>query len=77
MQMRLRTKRLVLCAVFVALGVGLQIVESIIPLPVNLPGGKLGLANIATLILLYSFGAKQRLYALFCVLSWVVCSMAA
>lgn len=58
MQMRLRTKRLVLCAVFVALGVGLQIVESIIPLPVNLPGGKLGLANIATLILLYSFGAK-------------------
>lgn len=58
MQMRLRTKRMVLCAVFVALGVGLQIVESMVPLPVNLPGGKLGLANITTLILLYSFGGK-------------------
>lgn len=58
MQMRLRTKRLVLCAVLTALGVGLQILESIVPIPINLPGGKLGLANIVTLILLCTVDIK-------------------
>ena len=58
MPMQSRTKRLVLSAVLVALGVGLQILESIVPLPVNLPGGKLGLANVATLLVLYTLDTK-------------------
>lgn len=58
MPMQSRTRRLVLSSVLIALGVGLQILESMVPIPVNLPGGKLGLANIATLLVLYAFDAK-------------------
>lgn len=56
--MQLRTRRMIMCAVLVSLGVALQIAESFVPIAVNLPGGKLGLANIATLILIYAFDTK-------------------
>ncbi len=59
--MQFRTKKMVLCAVLVALGIGLQIIESMIPTPINLPGGKLGLANIVTVILLYTLEERSAL----------------
>ena len=55
-----KTKRLTLCAVLVAVALALSYTERFIPLQmiVPLPGVKLGLANIVTLIALYLLGAK-------------------
>lgn len=61
MRTQLHIKKLVISALLVSLGIGLQIAESMIPLPINLPGGKLGLANIVTVILLYTFDIKTAL----------------
>lgn len=54
-----RTKRLTLCAVLISLALALSYVERLIPLQllIPLPGIKLGLANIVTLITLYLLGA--------------------
>ena len=55
-----KTKRLTLCAILVALALALPYTERFIPLQmlVPLPGVKLGLANIVTLIALYLMGPK-------------------
>ena len=55
-----RTKRLTLCAVLVALAMALSYTERFIPLQmvVPLPGVKLGIANIVTLMSLYLMGPK-------------------
>ena len=55
-----KTKRLTLCAVLVALAMALSYTERFIPLQmvVPLPGVKLGLANIVTLMALYLMGPK-------------------
>lgn len=54
-------KKLVFIAMLTALGIALQLFESFIPFAVNLPGGKLGLANIAVLLVLYVCGAREAL----------------
>ena len=50
-----KTKRLTLCAILIALAMGLSYIERFIPLNmvVPLPGVKLGLANIVTMMALY------------------------
>lgn len=55
-----KTKQLVLCAVLTAVALGLSYVERMIPLNliVPLPGVKLGLANIVTLMALYFLSTK-------------------
>ncbi len=53
-----RTKKLALCALLTALALGLSFMERFIPLPIPLPGIKLGLANVVTLIALYLLGGK-------------------
>ena len=53
-----RTKKLALCALLTALSLGLSFMERFVPLPIPLPGIKLGLANVVTLIALYLLGAK-------------------
>lgn len=54
-------KRIVLSAVLVALALALSYVERFIPLQllIPLPGVKLGLANVVTLIALYLLGGKS------------------
>ena len=56
-----KTKRLALCAVLIALAMALSYTERFIPLQmvIPLPGVKLGLANIVTLIALYMMGPKS------------------
>ena len=56
-----RTKRLVQSAVLVSLALALSYVERFIPLQmlIPLPGVKLGLANVVTLIALYLLGGKN------------------
>ena len=55
-----KTKRLTLCANLIALALALSYTERFIPLQmvIPLPGVKLGLANIVTLIALYLMGPK-------------------
>ena len=55
-----QAKRITLCAVLIALALGLSYMERFIPLNlvVPLPGIKLGLANIVTLMALYFLGLK-------------------
>ena len=55
------TKRIVQGAVLVALALALSYSERFIPLQllIPLPGVKLGLANVVTLIALYQLGTKQ------------------
>ena len=48
-------------ALFLAIGVVLNIIESLVPLPIPIPGIKLGLANTIGLIVLYFFGAGEYL----------------
>ena len=50
------TKRLVLLALMISQALVLSIVESWIPIPIAIPGVKLGLANIVTLIVIIFFG---------------------
>ena len=56
-----KTKQLALCAVMIALALALSYTERFIPLQlvVPLPGVKLGLANIVTLVALYLMTPKQ------------------
>lgn len=55
------TKRIVLSAVLVSLALAFSYMERFIPLQmlIPLPGVKLGLANVATLIALYLLGTKS------------------
>jgi len=55
-----RTKKLTLCAVMTALALALSYTERFIPLQlvIPLPGIKLGLANIVTLVTLFLLGIK-------------------
>ena len=55
------TKRLTTCAVLASLALALSYVEGMFPLPVPLPGFKLGLANIVTLFALYALSAADAL----------------
>lgn len=59
--MRMTTRQLTLCALLTALAMTLSYAESFFPLPVPLPGMKLGLANIVTLFALYVLGPGQAL----------------
>lgn len=54
-----KTKKLAMCAMLVALALALSYMERFLPLQllIPLPGVKLGLANIVTLIALYLFGS--------------------
>ena len=56
-----QTKKLTLCAVILSLALALSYLERFLPLQllIPLPGVKLGLSNIVTLIALYLLGAKS------------------
>lgn len=55
------TKRLVLLAVLVSQALILSLVESWLPIPQVVPGVKLGLANIITLVVLVFLGFRDAL----------------
>ena len=63
-----KTKAITLCALLVALALALSYAERMIPLQllVPLPGIKLGLANIVTLMALYFLGAGPAFAILIC-----------
>lgn len=54
----MNTKRLVTLSIFLSISIVLSIVESFIP-AIPIPGAKLGLANIMTLVILSLYGEKD------------------
>lgn len=59
MQSHTRIHKLALLAMFAALALGIYGLESFIPNPFPIPGIKLGLANIITLVVLKKYGIKD------------------
>ena len=53
------TKKIVRLSLFLALGVVLNIIESMMPVLIPIPGVKLGIANTIGLLVLYFFGPKE------------------
>lgn len=53
------TKRMIILALLVAMASVLHIVESWLPLPVPVPGVKLGLANIISLFVIVAYGWRD------------------
>lgn len=51
--------KIVRLSIFLALGIVLNIIESSIPLPIAIPGIRLGLANTMGLIVLYYYSPKE------------------
>lgn len=63
-----KTRRIALCGVLIALALALSYTERFIPLQlfVPLPGVKLGLANVVTLMALYLLGTGDAFLILIC-----------
>lgn len=58
-QKRNISKYVALMGVMLALSMVFSYIESMIPLPIAIPGIKIGLANIITMVLLYTLGIKE------------------
>ncbi|NLW22429.1 MAG: Gx transporter family protein [Tissierellia bacterium] len=54
-------KRLIFLSLLVSIGLGLSVIESMMPVSFVAPGAKLGLSNIVILITLVIFGFKDAL----------------
>lgn len=57
------TRKLVLFSLLVTMGTALHTLELMLPNPLPLPGAKLGLANIVTLMVLFIYGIREALAA--------------
>jgi len=57
--MRFGTRRIVFLALLVAMGTALHVVEGMLSIPMPIPGVKLGLANIVTLLAIYLYGFRD------------------
>ena len=54
-----KINKIIFLSVIVSIGLALSVLESAIPLPVMIPGAKLGLSNMVVLITLVIFGFKE------------------
>lgn len=57
-----KTNKIILIAILVAQGLVLHTIESMIPIPILVPGAKLGLTNLVTVIALYIFTIKDIIF---------------
>lgn len=56
-----KTRKLTLLSILIAQALVLHIIEGMLPVPMPVPGVKLGLANIITFITIILFGIKEAL----------------
>ena len=61
MYTRISTKKIALYGVLTALAMIFSYIESVIPVPIPVPGIKLGVANIAVITILYVLGVKEAI----------------
>jgi len=62
----LRTKKLALSAILASMAMILSYIEALFPMPVPIPGIKLGLANLVVIIAIYKLGFKYA-FAINCI----------
>ena len=62
----MKTKRLVLLALFTAIALTIFMIEAQIPALVPIPGVKIGLANIVTVFVVFALGTKDGAAVLAC-----------
>lgn len=62
----MKIRKMILLAVLVAMGCGLFVLEAALPPVAAVPGLKLGLANIVTLLAMEWYGKKEAALALLC-----------
>jgi heptaprenyl diphosphate synthase len=58
----MNTRRMVLLALFVSMGAVLHVVEGWLPLLLPVPGAKLGLANIISVLVIAIYGWRPALF---------------
>ena len=58
-------KKIATVGVFAALAMIFSYIEAIIPVNIGVPGVKLGLANLVTVVALYKFGVKEAAFISF------------
>ena len=58
----MKTKRITELGLLLAVSLVLAYLESLLPVMVAVPGVKLGLANIVTMLVLYRNGGKQAFF---------------
>lgn len=56
-----KTNKMIFLSLLVSIGLALSVIESTIPLPIPIPGARLGLSNIVILVSLVIFGFKDAL----------------
>ncbi len=56
MPLQNKTKKIAFLAVFTSFAIVLSIVESMIPVPIPIPGVKLGLANVVSIMIIVLYG---------------------
>ncbi len=56
-----KLNKIVFLSIIVSVGLGLSVLESAIPLPIMVPGARLGLSNMVVLVTLVVFGFKEGL----------------
>ncbi|ADL07502.1 Gx transporter family protein [Thermosediminibacter oceani] len=56
-----KNRKMIYLSLLVAGGVALHLVESLIPIPFPVPGAKLGLANIVSLLAIALYGTREGL----------------
>lgn len=54
-----KLNKMIFLSILVSLGLALSVLESAIPLPIAMPGAKLGLSNMVVLVTLVVFGFKE------------------
>lgn len=59
--MRSQTKKTAVLGLFIALSLIFSYIESVIPIPLILPGAKLGLPNTLILLVIYAYGTREAL----------------
>ncbi len=56
-----KMKKIIFLSLLVSIGLALSVIESAMPIPVIVPGAKLGLSNMVILVTLVIFGFKEAL----------------
>lgn len=54
-----RLNKVIFVSLLAAIGLALSVIESSIPIPISIPGAKLGLSNMVILVSLVIFGFKE------------------
>lgn len=57
--MNKKNRMIAFCGVFTALAMIFSYIEALIPIPIGIPGVKLGVANIAIIVIIYSVGSME------------------